>query len=88
MWADYLVQLEAGRLQKKAEAVKQRGRKEGDRPQLRWDDCIKMDLRKVEMDAEWGEKAADREKAAYRKKWYCRTSLTSFLKRSNEEKHI
>ena len=64
MWAGPLVQMEEDRLPKRAEAVKQRGRMKGSRPQchVRWEDCVKRDVRKVEEAAKWRLKAADREK--------------------------
>ena len=57
--AGHLVQMEEGkgRLPKRAEAVKQRGCRK--RPQLRWEDCIKKDVRKAEEDIK--RRAADRE---------------------------
>ena len=55
MWAGHVVQMEEGRLPKKAEAMKQRGLKEKA--------ASKRDIRKAEEDdMKWKEKAVEREK--------------------------
>ena len=46
----------------KAEVIKQPNHRKRGRPQLRWDDCIKRDVRKAEEGDNWTEKAADWEK--------------------------
>ena len=48
MWAGHLVRMEVGRLPKRAEVVKQRGRRKKGRSQLRWEDCVKRDVKKKE----------------------------------------
>ena len=57
----HLVQMEEGRLPKRAEAVKQPGCSKRVRPQLRWEDCVKRDVRKTKDNKKWKEKATDRE---------------------------
>ena len=42
--------------------MKQPGGRERVRPQLRWEVCVKRDLRQAVEDDKWREKIADREK--------------------------
>ena len=44
------------RLPKRSETKKQEGCRKRGRPQLRWDDCVKRDLRKAEEEEKWREK--------------------------------
>lgn len=41
-------QTDAGQIPKRAEAVEQQSRRKGGRPQIRWEEYIKRDVRKVE----------------------------------------
>ena len=54
MWAGHLMRMEAGRLPKRVEAVKEGGHRKRGRPQ--WEDCIKRDVKR-----QWRKKAVDRE---------------------------
>ena len=64
MWACHFVRMDEGWLSKKAEAMKLLGRRKRGRPQLRWEDCVKRDVRKAGEDDKWRETAAEREVAA------------------------
>ena len=54
-WAGHMVRMNDDKLPKTAETKKQEGSRKRERPQLRWEDCVKRDLRKVE-EEENGEK--------------------------------
>ena len=60
MWAGELVQMEKDRLPKKAEAIKQMGRRKGGHiPQYGWEYCIERNARDAEEDEKWREKSTD-----------------------------
>ena len=50
-WAGYLVRMDAGKLAKRAEVDKHQGRRK--RPQLRWEDCGRGDMRRSGEDERW-----------------------------------
>ena len=56
-WAGHLVRMKDERLQKRSQTNKQEGCRKRGRPQLKWEDCVKRDLRKAEEDGKWREKA-------------------------------
>ena len=60
-WAGHMVRMKEDKLPKRAETKKQDSRKRG-RPQLRWEDCEKRDLRKAEEEEKWREKANNRDR--------------------------
>ena len=45
-WADHLVRMAAGKLATRAEVKKHQGRMKRGRPQLRWEDCVRRDMRR------------------------------------------
>ena len=49
------------KLPKRSETKKQEGSRKRGRPQLRWEDCVKRDLRKAEEEEKWREKANNRD---------------------------
>ena len=59
-WADNLVRMDASKLAKRAEVEKHQGRRKRGSPQLRWDDCVRRDTRRLGKDERWREGAADR----------------------------
>ena len=54
-WAGHMVRMKYDKLPKRAETKKQEGSRKRGRPQLRWEDCVRRDLRKAE-EEENGEK--------------------------------
>ena len=59
-WAGHLVRMDASKLAKRAEVEKHQGRRKRGRPQLRWEDCMRRDMRRSGEDERWREGAADR----------------------------
>ena len=49
------------KLPKRSETMKHDGCRKRGRPQLRWEDCVKRDLRKAEEEEKWREKANNRD---------------------------
>ena len=54
-WAGHMVRMKDDKLPKRAETKKHEGYRKRGRPQLRWEDCVKRDLRKAK-EEENGEK--------------------------------
>ena len=59
-WAGHLVRMDAGKLAKRAEVEKHQGRRKRGRSQLRWEDCVRRDMRRSGEDEIWSEGATDR----------------------------
>ena len=59
-WAGHLVRMDASKLAKRAEVEKHQGRRKRGRPQLRWEDCVRREMRRSGEDERWREGAADR----------------------------
>ena len=60
-WAGHLVRMKDDKLQKRSETKNQEGfRKQRRRPPLRWEDCVKRDMRKTEEEEKWRDKANNR----------------------------
>ena len=47
------------RLPKRAEELRERGRRRRARPRLRWEDCVKRDVRKAGDEEDWKKKTGD-----------------------------
>ena len=60
-WAGHIVRMKDDKLPKRDETKKQEGSRKRERPQLRWDDCVKRDLRKAEEEEQWRENANNRD---------------------------
>ena len=60
-WAGHMVRMKDERSPKISETKKQEGCRKRGRPQLRWKDCVKRDLRKAEEEEKWREKANNRD---------------------------
>ena len=59
-WAGHLVRMDASKLAKRAEVEKHQGRRKMGRPQLRWEDYVRRDMRRSGEDERWRDGAADR----------------------------
>ena len=55
--AEHMVRMNDDKLPKRADPKKQEGSRKRGRPQLRWENCVKRDLRKAEEEEKWSEKA-------------------------------
>ena len=60
-WAGHMVRMKNDKLPKRSETKKQGGFRKRGKPQLRWEDCVKRDLRKAEEEEKWSEKANNRD---------------------------
>ena len=60
-WAGHMVRMKDDKLPKRSETKKQEGFRKRGRPQLRWEDCVKRDLRKAEEEEKWRENANNRD---------------------------
>ena len=60
-WAGHMVRMKDDKLPKRSETKKQEGFRKRGRRQLRWEDCVKRDLRKAEGEEKWREKANNRD---------------------------
>ena len=60
-WAGHMVRMKDDKLTKRSEKKKQECFRKRGRPQLRWEDCVKRDLRKAEEEEKWREKANNRD---------------------------
>ena len=54
-WAGHLVRMDAGKLAKKAEVEKLQGRRKRGRPPLKWEDCVRRDMKISGEDERWRE---------------------------------
>ena len=61
-WAGHMVRMKDANLPKRAETKKQEGSRKRGRPELRWEDCVKRDLRKAEEEDKWREKPNNRDR--------------------------
>ena len=60
-WAGHMVRMKDEKLPKRSETMKHDGCRKRGRPQLRWEDCVKRDLRKAQEEEKWREKANNRD---------------------------
>ena len=59
--AGHMVRMNDDKLPKNAETKRQEGSRKRGRPQLRREDCVKRDLRKVNEEEKWREKSNNRD---------------------------
>ena len=59
-WADHLVRMDASKLAKRAEVEKHQECRKRGRPQLRWEACVRRDMRRWGEDERWGQGVANR----------------------------
>ena len=61
-WGGHMVRMNNDKLPKSAETKRQEGSRKRGKPQLRWEDCVKRDLRKAEEEDKWRENANNRDR--------------------------
>ena len=59
-WAGYVERMVDDRQPKRAAEIREQGRRRRGRPRLRWEDCVKRDLRKAGEEEDWKNKTRDR----------------------------
>ena len=59
-WAGHVERMADDRLPKRAAELREPGRRRRGRPRLRWDDCVKRDMRKAGEEEDWKKKARER----------------------------
>ena len=60
-WAGHVERMADERLPKRATELREQGRRRRGRPILRWEDCIKRDVKKTGEEGDWKKKSGDRE---------------------------
>ena len=81
-WAGHMVRMNDDKLPKRAETKRQEGSRKRGGPQLRWEDCVKRDLRKAKEEEKW------REKANNRGRWKQITKVAVPTMRNNTPVHL
>ena len=59
-WAGHVESMADDRLPKRAAELREQGRRIRGRPRLRWEDCVKRDVRKAGEEEDWKKKTRDR----------------------------
>ena len=59
-WAIHVERMTDDRLPKRGAELREQGRRRLGRPILRWEDCIKRDVRKTGEEEDWKKKTGDR----------------------------
>ena len=59
-WAGHVERMADDRLPKRAAELREQGRRRRGRPRLRWEDCVKRDVRKAREEEDWKKKTRDR----------------------------
>ena len=59
-WAGHVERMADDRLPKRAAELRQQGRRRRGRPRLRWEDCVKRDVKKTAEEEDWKKKTRDR----------------------------
>ena len=60
-WVGHVERMADDRLPKRATELREQGRRRRGRPRLRWEDCVKRDVRKTGEEEDWKKKTRDRE---------------------------
>ena len=55
-WTGHVERMTDDRLPKRAAELREQGRRRRGRPMLRWEDCVKIDVRKAGEEEEWKKK--------------------------------
>ena len=61
LWAGHVDRMADDRLPKRAAELREQGRRRRGRPRLRWEDCVKRDMRKAGEEEDCKKKTRDRE---------------------------
>ena len=59
-WAGHVERMADDRLPKRAAELREQGRRRRGRPRLRWEDCVKRDVKKTGEEGDWKKKTQDR----------------------------
>ena len=59
-WAGHIERMADDRLPKRAAELREQGRRRRGRPRLRWEDCVKRDVKKAGEEEDWKKKTRDR----------------------------
>ena len=59
-WAGHVERMADDRLPKRAPELRDEGRRRRWRPRLRWEDCVKRDVKKAGEEEDWKKKTGDR----------------------------
>ena len=59
-WTGHVERMADDRLPKRAAELREQGRRRRGRPRLRWEDCVKRDVRKAGEEEDWKKKTRDR----------------------------
>ena len=59
-WAGHVERMADDRLPKRAAELREPGRMRRGRPRLRWEDCVKRDVRKAGEEKDWKKKTIDK----------------------------
>ena len=59
-WAGHVERMADDRLPKRAAELREQGRRRRGRPRLRWEDCVKRDVKKAGEEVDWKKKTQDR----------------------------
>ena len=55
-WAGHIERMADDRLPKRAVELREKGRRRRGRPRLRWEDCVKRDVKKTGEEGDWKKK--------------------------------
>ena len=59
-WAGHVERMADDRLPKRAAELREQGRRRRGRPRLRWEDCVRRDVKKAGEEGDWKKKTQDR----------------------------
>ena len=59
-WAGHVERMADERLPKRAAELREQGKRRRGRPRLRWEDCVKRDVKKKGVEGDWKKKTGDR----------------------------
>ena len=59
-WAGHVEMMADDRLPKRAAGLREQSRRRRGRPRLRWDNCVKRDVKKAGEEGDWNKKTEDR----------------------------